>query len=211
MNDEIEYIEEVTFKDYGAKADTFWQRTKDHDVSQNYAAFLAPFGEKSGLDILDLGCGPGRDITFFKELGHNPVGLDGTAEFCQMARDMTGCPILEQSFNDLDLEKHRFDGVFANASMFHVPSHNLSKVLDDLFNCLRPGGILFTSNPRGDVEGWQDTARYGNFMEFDRSKKFLNAAGFSVLDHYYRPPNLPREEQKWLAMVCRAEGEKAVT
>ena len=205
MTINIKEIEQITFTDYGAKASDFWENTKDHDVSQNYAAFLAPFDGKKDLDILDFGCGPGRDIAYFKSLGHNPVGLDGTSEFCHMARQMTGCPVLEQSFNDLDLAENSFDGVFANASMFHVPSNNLLKVLRDLHRTLRSGGILFTSNPRGDEEGWQGRSRYGNFMQYDKSKKYLEKAGFKELDHYYRPPDLPREKQKWLAMVSRAQ------
>ena len=200
----IENIEEITFKDYGEKADRFWDRTKDHDVSQNYGAFLAPFEGRSDLDILDFGCGPGRDIMYFKSLGHNPVGLDGTLEFCQMAREKTQCEVLHQSFNDLELKDHSFDGIFANASMFHVPSHNLHNVLTDLWKALRPAGVLFTSNPRGDEEGWSNPGRYGNFMQLAQNKQYLDAAGFEIIDHYYRPPGLPIEEQKWLAIVAKA-------
>lgn len=203
MTDDLKNIEEITFTDYGDRANVFWDRTKDHDVSQNYNAFLAPFEGRVGLDILDLGCGPGRDISYFKSLGHNPVGLDGTAEFCEMARDLTGCEVLEQSFNDLDLDENRFDGVFANASLFHVPSNNLDKVLSDLHFALKPDGILFTSNPRGDTEGWQSPGRYGNFMQYEASLSFLERAGFKLVNHYYRPPNLPHAEQNWLAMVSR--------
>lgn len=204
MDEKTKEIEEVTFSDYGKRAETFWERTKDHDVNQNYNAFLEPFNGKSGLDILDFGCGPGRDVIYFKSLGHNPVGLDGTLEFCQMARELTGCPILHQSFNALALEENSFDGIFANASMFHVPSHNLGKVLKDLNKALRPDGILFTSNPRGDEEGWSSPERYGNFMQLDNSTEYLENAGFEVINHYYRPPGLPLEEQKWLAMVSKS-------
>ena len=207
MNKHIKNIENITFDDYGSNAVRFWDRTKDHDVTQNYAAFLAPFGKRVGLDILDFGCGPGRDLIYFKSLGHNPVGLDGTPEFCDMAREQSGCPVLLQSFNDLMLEKNNFDGIFANASMFHVPSDNLDKVLSDLHQALRPDGILFTSNPRGNEEGWSSPTRYGNFMQFDESLQYLERAGFDLVDHYFRPPNLPREEQKWLAMVSRARKE----
>lgn len=203
MNDKIKEIEKITFSSYGQKAESFWENTKGHDVNQNYNAFLAPFNGKVGLDILDFGCGPGRDVLYFKSLGHNPVGLDGTLEFCEMAREQTGCPILLQSFNDLDLEENIFDGIFANASMFHVPSDNLDKVLKDLHKSLKPGGILFTSNPRGDEEGWSSPERYGNFMQLDKSTEYLVNAGFTVLNHYYRPPGLPIEEQKWLAMVSQ--------
>lgn len=204
MDDRIKEIEEITFNDYGGKAETFWERTKDHDVSQNYAAFLAPFEGRTGLDILDFGCGPGRDVMYFKSLGHNPIGLDGTLEFCEMAREKTGQTILHQSFNELDLSENSLDGVFANASMFHVPSHNLHKVLTDLNNALRPGGILFTSNPRGDEEGWSTPTRFGNFMQYEKSEDYLIKAGFQVIDHYYRPPGLPRKEQNWLAMVSKS-------
>lgn len=204
MSEHIKNIEKITFNDYASKAESFWERTRDHDVSQNYAAFLAPFGGREGLDILDFGCGPGRDILYFKSLGHNPIGLDGTLEFCEMARNLTGRPVLHQSFNDLELSENSLDGVFANASMFHVPSSNLHKVLSDLHGALRPGGILFMSNPRGDEEGWSTPERYGNFMQFEKTLEFLSAASFELLDHYYRPPGLPRAEQKWLAMVSRA-------
>jgi SAM-dependent methyltransferase len=203
MTDKIKEIEDITFKDYGAKAENFWERTKDHDVTQNYEAFLRPFEGRETLDILDFGCGPGRDIMYFKSLGHNPTGLDGTLEFCEMARQMTGQTILHQSFNDLDLMENSFDGIFANASMFHVPSENLDKVLCDLHCAIKPGGILFTSNPRGDEEGWSSPGRYGNFMQLDKNLKFLSQAGFEVLDHYYRPAGLPIEEQNWLAMINR--------
>lgn len=203
MDDKTKEIEDITFSDYGNKAEKFWERTKDHDVNQNYNAFLAPFNGKKKLDILDFGCGPGRDVMHFKSLDHNPVGLDGTLEFCQMARKLTGCRILHQSFNDLDLEENSLDGVFANASMFHVPSQNLPKVLKDLHKALRPGGILFTSNPRGDEEGWSSPERYGNFMQLDKSTDYLINAGFKVIDHYYRPPGVPLEEQNWLAMVSK--------
>lgn len=204
MSETINNIDKITFESYGSRAENFWERTKDHDVTQNYAAFLEPFGKRTGLDILDFGCGPGRDIAFFKSIGHNPVGLDGTAEFCEMAREMTEQPVLQQTFNSLDLVENSFDGVFANASMFHVPSENLHKVLTDLQRALRPGGILFTSNPRGDEEGWERPGRYGNFMQFEKSLHYLENAGFELLNHYFRPPNLPREEQNWLAMVSRA-------
>lgn len=199
----IENIEKITFEDYGNKADSFWENTKDHDVSQNYTAFLAPFTGRVGLDILDFGCGPGRDLIYFKSLGHNPVGLDGTDKFCVMARNNSGCDVLHQSFNDLQLADNSFDGVFANASLFHVPSNNLHKVLENLHNAIRPNGILFTSNPRGDEEGWSNPSRYGHFMQIDASRKYLEDAGFEITDHYYRPPGLPLEQQKWLAIVSR--------
>jgi SAM-dependent methyltransferase len=200
--EQLTEIEKITLSHYDTNALSFWQGTKDHDVTQNYQAFLRQFPVEQTLDILDFGCGPGRDIRHFKSLGHRPVGLDGSHAFCTMVRANTGCPVLHQQFLALALPPHEFDGIFANASLFHVPGQELPRVLRQLHSTLRPGGILFSSNPRGSGEGWSGQ-RYGHFMEFEVSKAYLEGAGFSVLDHYYRPAGQPRAAQPWLAMVSQ--------
>ena len=198
--EELDEIETVTLDHYNHNAEAFWSGTKDHDVVQNYEAFLSPFAKGEKLDILDLGCGPGRDVKYFQSLGHAVVGLDGSEVFCSMAQQYTGCQVLYQKFLSLELASHSFDGIFANASLFHVPSTELPRVLYDLHTALRPGGVLFLSNPRGNGEGWSGQ-RYGHYMQFDTSKKFLVEAGFDVIDYYYRPLGKPRHEQPWLAIV----------
>ncbi len=200
----LDKIESLTLGHYEKNAQSFWLGTKDHDVSQNIAAFLSALLVDEALDILDLGCGPGRDLITFKKLGHNPTGLDGSEEFCVMARQVSQCPVLHQSFLSLDLETARFHGIFANASLFHVPSQELAGVLSACHDALRPGGILFSSNPRGSEEGWQGN-RYGNYMELEESQDYLQQAGFKVLHHYYRPEGKPRNQQPWLAMVCQRQ------
>ena len=200
-SEKLNEIQSITLEYYNQYADVYWSATQDHDVAQNYAAFLSPFPQQKILDILDLGCGPGRDVKYFRSLGHKPVGLDGSAVFCSMAREFTGCEILNQKFLNLELPAGAFDGIFANASLFHVPSQELPRVLFDLYTALRSGGILFSSNPRGNDEGWSGQ-RYGHYMQLDSSMKFLEDAGFEVIDFYYRPFGKPKHEQPWLAMVA---------
>ncbi|MCP4830150.1 MAG: class I SAM-dependent methyltransferase [Proteobacteria bacterium] len=195
-------IESVTLGHYSDNAESFWQGTRDHDVSQNYAALLNCFPKPQSLDILDLGCGPGRDLVYFQSMGHRPVGLDGSAAFCAMARANAGCKVLHQQFLSLSLPDSTFNAVFANASLFHVPRQALPNVFRQLHTTLIAGGILFISNPRGNGEGWQGE-RFGNFMEYDTTKDYLEAAGFTLLRHYYRPGGLPRDAQPWLATVSQ--------
>jgi hypothetical protein len=84
-----------------------------------------------------------------------------------MARSYSGCEVLQQDFLKLHLSASNFDGVFANAALFHGPSQELPRVLGDLFTTLKPGGVLFSSNPRGDgQEGWNGD-RYGAFHDLD--------------------------------------------
>jgi SAM-dependent methyltransferase len=201
---QLDEIESITLGHYNDNAQSFWLGTKDHDVDQNINAFLQALPKDKALDILDFGCGPGRDLITFKKFGHKPIGLDGSEEFCTLARINSECPVLHMSFLDLELGEAMFDGIFANASLFHVPSQELASVLGKCFQALRPGGILFASNPRGSGEGWQGE-RYGNYMEYEQSNIYMQQAGFEVLHHYYRPQGQPIHLQPWLAMVCQRD------
>jgi len=201
--DDLAEVSNRTVWHYHSSAEGFWQGTRDHDVTQNMDALLAAIDGEGPHRILDLGCGPGRDVMAFVELGHEPVGLDGAEAFCEMARTYTGREIWQQDFLALDLPPERFDGVFANASLFHVPSQELPQVLSALRDTLVPGGVLFSSNPRGpNSEGWKAN-RYGAYHDLEAWTRFVTDAGFEPIGHYYRPPGLPRNEQPWLASTWR--------
>jgi SAM-dependent methyltransferase len=188
---------------YERNAQQFYEGTREHDVSQNVAALLRYIEATAPFTILDFGCGPGRDLRALRALGHTAIGLDGTPSFVAMARAATGCEVWQQDFLALQLPPERFDGIFANASLFHVPSADLPRVLVELRTALKPAGVLFSSNPRGaNTEGWQGE-RYAAHHDLEAWREYLNAAGFTELDHYYRPTGLPREQQPWLASVWR--------
>lgn len=204
---DLDEIEEFTIAHYEDNAESFQVGTKDHDVSQNIDALLDALPKEKTLDILDFGCGPGRDMCVFKSMGHRPTGLDGSKEFCKMAVKQSGCPTLNQQFLKLELEENRYDGIFANASLFTVPSQELPRVLKELHSALRKDGILFSSNPRGNAEGWQGQ-RYGHYMEFEASETFLQQSGFKIIKHFYRPEGMPREHQPWLAIVSQRQEQK---
>ena len=192
-----------TLAHYNQGADSFRQGTQDHDVSQNIAALLRHIEGTPPFAILDFGCGPGRDLAALKAMGHAPVGLEGAERFVEMARASTGCEVLHQDFLHLDLPAGRFDGIFANASIFHVPSAELPRVLGEVRNALKPRGVFFSSNPHGhNEEGW-NRGRYGAYHDPETWRRFMTEAGFEELEHYYRPEGLPREQQPWLASVWR--------
>jgi SAM-dependent methyltransferase len=196
-------ITAVTLDHYERHAEQFWHGTHDHDVSQNVSALIDHIEASPPFSLLDFGCGPGRDLKTFKELGHHPIGLDGTRSFVEMARTHSGCEVWHQDFLALELPDAAFDGVFANASLFHVPSRELPKVLRQLHAALKPGGVLFSSNPHGDNrEGWV-AGRFGAYHDLEAWRGYVAEAGFRELKHYYRPEGLPRERQLWLAGVWR--------
>lgn len=200
---ELALISGGTLEHYNRTAEAFREGTRDHDVSQNIAALLRHIRGTPPFTILDLGCGPGRDLATFTAMGHVAIGVEGAERLAQMAREANRCEVWQQDFLALDLPAARFDGIFANASLFHVPRQELPRVLRELHATLKEEGVLFSSNPRGaNEEGW-NRGRYGAYHDLETWRQFLEAAGFVEIEHYYRPAGLPREEQPWLATVSR--------
>lgn len=201
--DDLKAIAATTLSHYESSADDYAQRTADHDVGQNVATLLRHLEGSGPFTLLDFGCGPGRDLPTLAATGNTAVGLDGSPAFVQMARAATGCEVLHQDFLALDLPPGRFDGIFSNASMQHVPGKALPRVLEQLHATLKPRGVLLASIPHGDnEEGWNGP-RYSAFHDLKRWREYLTVAGFIELEHYYRPVGLPREEQRWLASAWR--------
>jgi SAM-dependent methyltransferase len=200
---QLQDVTDLTLQYYNQGAQDFWEGTRDHDVSQNIDALLQSIESAPPFAILDLGCGPGRDLKTFAGLGHAATGLEGASRLAEMARAYSGSDVWQQDLLKLDLPAQNFDGVFANATLFHVPSQELPRVLRELHATLKLRGVLFASNPRGEnEEGW-NRGRYGAYHDLDGWRRYLSAAGFTELAHYYRPAGRPRDQQPWLATVWR--------
>jgi len=204
--DDLSSASTITLGHYNKHADSFWSGTRDHDVSQNRDALLQQLRGPGPFRILDFGCGPGRDLKVFRDLGHEAIGLDGAERFVELARDYSGCEVWHQDFLKLALPLEFFDGLFANAALFHVPSRELPRVLRELWAALKQDSVLFSSNPRGEnEEGWNGQ-RYGCYYNLETWRKLVTAARFAEIKHYYRPSGVPREQQPWLASVWRKIG-----
>lgn len=208
MKTTVKQHEQITIAEYQATAASFRAGTWDHDVSQNRNALGAAMPCTPGR-ILELGCGPGRDIVAFQADGHEVIGLDATPAFVEMAKQAGGGEVWQQNFLNLKLPQQFFDGIFANASLIHVPAAEMVRVLGDLRESLVPDGAIVMSLARGNGEGFIDRPtgqRYTAFWEYDTIAPLIKQAGLAIDHHYYRPPGLPQAMQSWLAVVAKRPG-----
>lgn len=196
-------VTKSTIQHYDDNAAAFWEGTRDHDVSQNTAALLEAIAGEPPFRLLDFGCGPGRDLRYFQDLGHEPVGLDGSENLAALARKHSGADVWVQNFAEPDLPREHFDGIFANASLFHVPRDRIEAVLTTLLAGLVPGGVLFASMPRGNDDEGISGKRYGVYYRDETWLELVEKAGFGPIRHYYRPDGVPNDQQRWLASVWR--------
>ena len=139
-----------TIGHYEFNSESYQIGTVDHDVSQNYKALLDSIESEISFKILDFGCGSGRDLRYFKSLGQIPTGIDSSGTFLKFAITSIGCDVHHMNFINLDLPHFEYDGIFANATLFHVPRQEINRVMIELHETLKERGVLFCSNPRGN-------------------------------------------------------------
>ena len=207
----------ATIADYAAVAQGYSDGNANHDVSQNIQAVLR--GRKGPLDVLDLGCAGGRDVCTFASLGHRVVGVAGSHAFARLSRQAVAArklsdkvEIICSSIYDLDLGARKFDAIFANAVLFHLPSAALPVVLARVAAALKPDtGIFFASNAHGfgrDQEGWvrgrtDHTRSYVSWLSEKTWSDLCRSVGLTMVEKYFRPPNRPRSQQPFLGTAWK--------
>lgn len=196
---------EFTLRDYDRIAAEYLGWTEDQNVAADYDWFLSFLSGAGPYDLLDLGCGPGRDLLRLRQRGHRVVGLDGSYAMVKLARRYAGRPVLHQNFLSLRLRAGRFDGIFASASLFHVPPDALVGVLLRLHVTLRTDGILYALNPHGrNQTGWAGD-RYCTYHSMTAWRHLLRAAGFRERGCELRPKGAERTNQRWIASIWQKQ------
>ena len=202
--EDLRHIVARTLGHYDEHAQSYWEGTRDHDVSQNVRALPWRPAWITALRPAGPGLRPRarpEDLHGAGAPRRRPGRFAASGRAGPHATVAAKCS--SRTSWQLDLPDEQFDGVFANAVLFHVPSQELPRVLRQLHRALKPGGVLFSSNPRGTgQEGWNGD-RYGAFHDWPTWQRYLTAAGFVEVEHFYRPAGVPIEQQPWLASVWR--------
>lgn len=119
--------------------------------------------------ILDFGCGSGRDTKYFLEHGYQVDAVDGSMELCRIASEFTGIEVRQMLFQELQ-EKEKYDGIWACASILHVPKIELADILQKMCNAVKVDGVIYISFKYGNFEGEQN----GRFFLISQKKVFVN-------------------------------------
>lgn len=163
-----------TLEFYAKEAGAYGARSDGIGVSKALAAFLE-FIPKGGA-VLDLGCGTGRDTQAIIEAGFDATAVDGSAAMASEAEKRIGRSVRVLLFEDLDYQ-NLFDGIWANASLLHVPRTGLPHVLACVHRSLKRNGLLYASVKSGGNEGRDTLGRYYNYLNRDELEPLLKAAG----------------------------------
>ncbi|MES2899507.1 MAG: class I SAM-dependent methyltransferase [Pseudomonadota bacterium] len=191
-----------TLRYYEANADTFFDQTVDVDMSPLYARFLGHV--PLGAHIVDAGCGSGRDAKAFMARGYQVTAFDASAALAERASALLGIPVPCRSFADIT-EVDVYDGVWACASLLHVPQHELLGTLQALSAALRRGGTLYASFKEGTAERSDLTGRHFTDMTAERLHAlFAGVPQLALVERWSTSDRRgDRPEQIWWNVLAR--------
>lgn len=186
---------------YEVHAKEYFDRTVSADLSHLYDRFLARV--RKGGRILDAGCGSGRDLRKFREFGFDAVGIDASNALVRMAREYSGAPCYTLRLEDIGY-KQSFDGVWACASLQHLPKLALVPVLQRIQQALVAGGVMFASVQIGDGEALVPDGRFYAYYQREEFLRLVEDAGFMVEDWWISEDSLPsRSTIRWINVLAR--------
>lgn len=200
-----------TLEWYSNKADEFLRSTSNADMTRMYERFLhfmpEPVrDEDDRVKIMDLGCGSGMASLYFKRNGYNVVPIDGCKEMCEATEKRTGLVVRELVFQDLDYTEE-FDGIWACASLLHVPMDEMDHVLSLVNRALKDGGTAYASFKYGDGEREKGGRRFTDFTEVSLEKMLDKVEKLQILDLWCTEDvREDRSGERWVNVLWRKVG-----
>lgn len=162
---------------YNKNAQLYSERTVNGCRLEFRERFLAQL--KPGIKILDVGCGAGREAHFFEELGFDVTAFDGSEEMIKLARQILKKPPFLMRFQDMNFSEE-FDGIWAAASLIHVPPHELKDIISRIGRALKPEGIFFANFKHGEGEYTQEERTF-YYMTEESLRPYLTDQ-FKIID-----------------------------
>lgn len=201
-------MKEETLSYYRKNAENFVKGTINADMEFNRKKFLQRLPDQG--KILDFGCGSGRDAKVFLELGYEVEAVDGCRELCEMAAEYTGIVVRQMDFMELDVWE-KYDGIWACASVLHLPYEELRAVLAKMAAALKEDGVIYVSFKYGEFEGWRN-GRYFTDMTEDGVRRLVEETqGMSVEEIWVTADvREGRGDERWVNGVGRKGIKKKI-
>lgn len=185
---------------YDENTSSFFDKTAHIDMSDIYEEFERYLEE--GNSVLDLGCGSGRDSKHFIEKGYRVTSVDGSKELCKLASDYIGQEVLNLSFKEIDFNKE-FKGIWACASLLHLPSKQIPKILEKIRRSLKDEGVCYLSFKYGNGETMVGKRLFSCYTETMFKELIEQNRGFDLEHMWLTMDKREGHEEKWLNAIIK--------
>lgn len=193
-------MDNKTLNYYNQNGETFVSSTISVDFKNTQDKFLSKL---QGKEILDFGCGSGRDTKYFLDAGYDVTAADGSAELCKLASKYTGIHVQQMLFQELD-DDEKYDGIWACSSILHLPKDELRSVVKKMVAALKPNGIIYTSFKYGEFEGERNGRYFTDFTVETFTTFVQHIENLKLKEHWITGDVRPeRGEEKWLNLILQ--------
>lgn len=187
---------------YERYAASYYENTVDLSMEEALQRFLKLLPENA--DVLDLGCGSGRDSVYMEEAGCCVTLMDGSEQMCRLAEIHTDQEVLHMTFEEMEFEQV-FDGIWACASLLHVAGKDMDRIMKKVVNALQPGGILYMSFKYGEEEEIRNHRLFHDYTEETARDMIMRQRGVEILD-MWQSDDIRGNGQRWLNILVKKEG-----
>lgn len=196
-------MDEKTISYYDKNAEYFVQGTQNVEFTKVQDHFLALLPQDGR--ILDFGCGSGRDTKYFLNKGFQTDAIDGSAELCKLAGEYTGIDVKHMFFSEFDA-CDLYDGIWACASILHLPKGELKDIFSKMIRALKDRGYIYTSFKYGDFEGYRNERYFTDFTEAVFGQFLKEIPGIKMKECWLSDDVRPdRNEEKWLNIILQKQ------
>ena len=188
---------------YNKYAARVFEDTAEQDMSDIMKEFLECMEE--GDTILDLGCGSGRDSLSFYEMGYDVTPLDASKEMCKLAEIHTDLEVLQMDFREMEFDD-AFDGIWACASLIHIPKKELPEILDRISEALKEDGVVYMSFHEGDFEGFSGERYFSDYTAKEMERIIKESDGLKMIKLWEtedKGHSSSHENGTWLNVLAR--------
>lgn len=184
---------------YEKNASAYAQKTRDADMHYAYQRFQEDTIDHA--EILDFGCGSGRDTKYFLSLGMKVDAWDGSSAMVKEASAYTGIPVKCMRFDELH-EMNRYDGIWACASLLHLPYEELDDVFGRMLKAVHKEGIIYMNFKYGTEEGYRD-GRWYTDMDINKAARLILPHRDALLLECWKSHDTLNRDQLWLNLIVR--------
>ncbi len=187
----------MTKEYYSKNAKAFIERTLNVDMTAQYSLFEKHLPTKG--KILDIGFGSGRDSLYFSK-NYEVVSIDNCEAFIDEGKKTLNNEVLLMDVREMNSNKE-FEGIWANASLLHIPFNELSKILDNCFKALKDNGVMYMSFKYGDYEGIRNGRNFTDLNE-KRLENLLINTRFKLREANISKDVRPgKSNEKWMNVI----------
>lgn len=187
---------------YERYAASYYDSTSELSMEKQLDRFIALLPENA--EVLDLGCGSGRDTIYLEENGCQVTPMDGSRQMCLLAEINTDMEVLHMTFDEMEFQEV-FDGIWACASLLHVPEEEMDRIMVRVTSALVPGGILYMSFKYGEGEEIRDHRLYHNYTE-ETAKEMLSHEPELELLEMWQSEDVRGNGGLWLNILAKRAG-----